>query len=119
FFLEIDRRTDMIGVAFISADPADKHKSVIAERTINNYVTYRRFPADRIKIVRTNSENDPFYFRFWMWSPDAALPDFGTIDDSLIISDKVKEPFLLASDNGFDGCPGPEPQKLFADFLNA
>lgn len=118
FFLEIHRRPNLIGVVFISIDPAEKHKSVIAERTINNYVNFRRFPADRIKIVRTNSD-DPFYFRFWILPPDADLPDFGTVDNTLILPQSLTEPFLLSTEDEFSDCPYGDPRDLFADFLNA
>ena len=117
-FLTIEHYPDMIGIAFISVDPAKKYKSVIAERTINNYVNFRKFPPDRIKVIRTNS-GDNLYFRFWMLPPDADLPDFGPIDDTLIFPQTSTEAFLLLTEDEFGNCPNGDPRKLFADFLNA
>jgi hypothetical protein len=118
FFLTINQNSDMIGIAFISIDPAKKYKSVIGERTINNYINNRKFPKDRIKVIRTNSD-DSFYVRFWILPPDAGLPDFGTIDNTLILPQNLTEPFLLSTEDEFGTCPSGDPRKLFADFLNA
>jgi hypothetical protein len=118
FFLTINQNPDMIGITFISVDPTKKYKSVNAEQIINNYVNYRKFPANRIKIVRTNSDED-MYFRLWVWDPNAASPELGEIDNTLILPQNLTEPFLLSTEDEFGTCPSGDPRKLFADFLNA
>jgi len=121
FFYQIEKipekSAEMIGIAFISIDPKQKYKSVIAQQTMENYIRLRRFPKDKIKIVRTNTDQD-LYFRFWIWASDAALPDFGKIDDSLVFPSDLAKPFLLTTEDEFEACPDDRSQP-FSDFLKA
>ncbi len=112
-------RPEMTLFVVSSVNPKQKYEGVITQRSMENYIRMRRFPKDRIKFVRTKSDQS-LSFQIWLVPQDTNLSNFGAVDESLLLPDGIK-PFLLLEEEEIEDpiCPGINKQAMFADFLKA
>jgi hypothetical protein len=120
FFVELQNDPDAKGIAVIQIKNDDIRTGFEQEQLIRGNVAFRNFPAERLEIVRTTSD-DEFRVQYWVVPDGTELPDLEEKGWDLKFSGDQKPFLFTASSNDVVACPGIDELGLnfFAEYLNA
>lgn len=120
FFVSIQDSSASQGYAVIDVGDADLSSGLRFEQWISGNVKVRKFPQDRIKIVRTKTDGD-FKIQFWLAPNSVVKPEISEKKWNFSFEKGLK-PFIFATnDDDFGVCPGAEYLGLnhFAEYMKA
>lgn len=117
FFASLQNDPTSQGYAVISGRQSEMRKKLTYELLINGHARSRKFPDQRVMIVR-GAEAGDLKVQFWQIPAGAATPNFNEARWDFAFAPSM-QPFIFHSTGSDAICPYAGHEKIYAEYLEA